>query len=336
MRVLHIAKVSGMGGTERMLLGLLPHLRSEGVDAHMLVLASDDADRFVEPLSAAGVPTQTVLMNHDVSVRALPMIVGAARRLSPDILHTHLFHADLYGQLAARFMRIPSVSTMQSVMTFFSRQPYRALARAAHANAFATIAISQHVANYLHSTGITTPSKTEVIWPGIDVGGWRADQDRRASARAGLGIPADAFVIGMTGRVTQGKGHEVLLAAFEQLGEDPTVRLVMAGAGERFGNVTALASRSPFADRIHMPGYCPDIKSVLAGFDVAVVPTTPDLDEGFGLVAVEAMAFGLPVVASSLGALTEVVADGVTGTLVRPNDDAALALALRALRDSPA
>lgn len=336
MRVLHIAKVSGMGGTERMLLGLLPRLRSEGVDAHMLVLASDDADRFIEPLRAAGVPTESAPMKHDLSLGAFRAIHRTARRLSPDILHTHLFHADVYGQLAARLMRIPGVATMQSVMPFFARQPYRSLARAAHRNAFATIAISHHVAQYLRTVGITDASKIDVIWFGIDVETAGARDDDRATARATHGIAQDAFVVGMTSRMTPGKGHEVLLAAFERLGADPAMHLVLAGDGECFAAVSAQARRSSFADRIHLLGYCSDIRDALAACDVAVVPTTPDLDEGFGLVALEAMAFGLPVVASRLGALSEVVADGVTGTLVPPADDLALASALQALHGSPA
>lgn len=335
MRVLHIAKVSGMGGTERLLLGLLPYLRREGVDAHMLVLASDEADRFVAPLRSLGVPTETVCMNHRLSARVLPAIVRSARRLSADIVHTHLFHADVYGQLAARLTGIPSVVTMQSAMPFFARQPYRSLARIAHHNAFATIAISQHVANYLHALAITNASKTHVIWPGIEVDAWNAHREHRAAERAAHGIPSDAFVIGMTGRMTPGKGHEVLFAAFERLAEDSKIHLGIAGEGECFDSFSALASRSAFASRIHMFGYCADIRDAIATFDVAVVPTTPDLDEGFGLVAVEAMASGLPVVASSLGALSEVVVDGVTGTLVAPADEVALADALRRLHESP-
>ncbi|MEY2398564.1 MAG: hypothetical protein QOJ00_1738 [Actinomycetota bacterium] len=335
MRVLHIAKVSGMGGTERMLLGLLPHLRSSNVDIHMLVLASDNADRFIDPLRAAGVPTDAVPMAHDASARVLAAIARTARRVSPDIIHTHLFHADVYGQLAARLLRIPSVTTMQSVMSFFARQPYRSLARAAHANAFATIAISHHVAAYLLQTGITTTAKIEVIWPGIEVDAWTLGAKDRATARTSYGIPSDAFVVGMSGRMTLGKGHEVVLRAFDRLAGDPRVHLLFAGDGERFASVAALAQRSPYADRIHMPGYCEDMREALAAFDVAVVATTPELDEGFGLVAVEAMACGLPVVASSLGALSEVVVDGQTGRLVPPGDDRALAAALRDLHESP-
>ena len=323
-----------MGGTERLLLGLLPYLRAQGVDAHMLVLASDDADRFVAPLRAAGVPTEAIPMKRDITTHAVRGIARSIRRLSPDILHTHLFHADVYGQLAARRTGTPSVATMHSVMSFFSRQPYRSLAAAAHGNAFATIAISHHVAKYLCATGISNAAKIDVIWPGIDTEAWQARLDDRARARSKFGIPNDCFVVGMTGRMTVGKGHEVLLDAFEEIAHDQRVHLVLAGTGENFENVTARAQRSAFTERIHLLGYCDDIRDAFAAFDVSVVPTTPDLDEGFGLVAVEAMALCLPVVASDLGAISEVVADGVTGTLVPPGDSRALAESLRELRES--
>ena len=113
MRVLHIHKITGVGGSERHLLTLLPALRERGVDARVLGLDVDgtDAPRFYRELDAAGVPARHVRCTTDVSPRMATAVVRTVRHEEPDLLHTHLVHADVYGAAAARALRIPYVST---------------------------------------------------------------------------------------------------------------------------------------------------------------------------------------------------------------------------------
>ena len=112
VRVFHVQKVSAVGGSERHLLSLLPALAEAGVETHMCVPATGRAADFIDAMSELGVPHSTVRPGPDVN----PLMVGALRReiraYRPDLVHTHLVHADLHGQLAARLARVPGVSSV--------------------------------------------------------------------------------------------------------------------------------------------------------------------------------------------------------------------------------
>ena len=113
MKVLHVHKISGIGGSERHLLTLLPALRARGIDARFLGLEVEDSDapRFFSELEEAGVPFARVRCSLDVSPRLAVAVTRAVRRAGPDLLHTHLVHGDVYGSLAAAALHVPLVSS---------------------------------------------------------------------------------------------------------------------------------------------------------------------------------------------------------------------------------
>ena len=145
MRVLHVQKVNGIGGSERHLLSLLPGLLDAGLEVRMCVLGSDGARDFVSRLDERGVPRSLISAGPDLN----PMLIGSLwrelRAYRPDLVHTHLIHADVHGQLAARLARIPAVSSVHGTHDFYGRQPYRSAATIAGRSARLTIAISDHV-----------------------------------------------------------------------------------------------------------------------------------------------------------------------------------------------
>jgi glycosyltransferase involved in cell wall biosynthesis len=161
----------------------------------------------------------------------------------------------------------------------------------------------------------------------------------RGAARAALGLPADGFAVALLGRLSDWKGQDVLARA---LAEPPLREIGAEGlvAGDPFpGNenvereLGALAAELGLGDRFRLLGFREDVDTVLGAADAVAVPSTRA--EPLGLVALEAAAAGLPVVASAQGGVTEVVRDGETGLLVAPGDHAALAGALRGLADDP-
>ena len=149
--------------------------------------------------------------------------------------------------------------------------------------------------------------------------------------RAEAGWPVDAVVLGFAGRLAHNKGADVLLDAVAQLcRQGVAVRLVLVGDGEERGSLQAQSRQLGLAAITHFAGRLPRdaMYGAIKGFDVAVVPSR---EEGFGLSALEAMAAGVPVVASRVDALQEVVVDGATGLLCRADDPASLAEALARL-----
>lgn len=175
-----------------------------------------------------------------------------------------------------------------------------------------------------------------VLYDGLPRSPVPLERDR---ARNLLGVRAERFAVALIGRISDWKGQDVLARALAEpaLSSIGAVGLVagdpLPGADETARRLDRLATELGVEDRLLRLGFREDIGTVLGAADVVVVPSTRP--EPLGLVALEAAAAGLPVVASSHGGVAEVVRDGETGRLVAPGDAAALAAALRALADDP-
>jgi glycosyltransferase involved in cell wall biosynthesis len=170
-----------------------------------------------------------------------------------------------------------------------------------------------------------------VIPNALDTGEVRSAQSR--DWRAELGWSADTVVIGFAGRLTYIKGVDLLLDAIAQLHRrGQPVRLVLVGGGDERTRLEEMMDEFDIRPITHFSGRVTraEIFSAIKGFDIAAMPSRGGL-EGFGLSALEAMAAGVPVVASQVDALAEVVIDGKTGLLFTPEDPASLADALTRL-----
>jgi glycosyltransferase involved in cell wall biosynthesis len=205
------------------------------------------------------------------------------------------------------------------------------LARRRMLRAHAVLCISRAVAEQFGPA-----PAVDVVYDGLPRSVGRAD---RAGARRELGLPEDSFVAALLGRVSDWKGQDVLARALSlrALAEVGAVGLVAGDAfpgNERYERRLAeLRDRLGLGDRLRLLGFRGDLSTVLGAADAVAVPSTRP--EPLGLVALEAGAAGLPVVASDHGGLPEVVRDGETGLLVPPGDPTALAAALRRLADDP-
>jgi glycosyltransferase involved in cell wall biosynthesis len=332
VRVLHVQKARGVGGSERHLLDLLAGLPSQRVDPRMLVLRAPGAERFTAALQRRGIDHAEVEAGPDVN----PALVARIRReigaAGADLVHTHLVHADVHGQLAARIARVPAVASMHSVHAFFTRRPFRTAEHLALGSARRVIAISEHVAAFLERYRLAARHRIRVVPYGIDADAWMSTDDERRAARERFGLHDDAFAVGMTSRLVPGKGHALAFDAVRRSHEkDPRVRLLAAGEGPLATSFEALARSSEGA--IRMLGYVEDVRTFVAACDAVVIPTEASLGEGFGLAALEAMAGGRPVVVSRAGSLPEVVGDG--GLVVPSGDAGALADAILLLAGDP-
>ncbi len=336
MRVLHVQRVSGIGGSERHLLSLLPALVARGIDARMCVLSFADAHRFVEPMVAAGVPVSTIPAGPDVNPLVVARLARQIRALRPDIVHTHLIHGDSHGQAAARLCSVAGVSSFHGCHPFYEREPYRGAARLAGRSSRRTIAISHHLGRYLVDHRLTAADRVRVVHYGIDSTGWRLGDGERAAERARLGLAADELVVGVSSRLIPEKGHADLIDAMAIAGRtNDRLRLLIAGDGSLRAPLEARAAAALPAGSYRFLGFVEDIRGFMNACDVFVFPTTPAFGEGFGLAALEASAVGLPIVATAVGPIPEVVADGESGRLVPARAPAALAAAIGELAADP-
>jgi glycosyltransferase involved in cell wall biosynthesis len=328
VNVLHIHKVTGVSGSEGHLLALLPALRERGIDARFLGLdvPGSDAPRFYAALDELGVPHRSVRCGPDVSPRLARDVARAIRVERPDLVHTHLVHADVYGGLGARLLGVPSVSTRHNDDRYLLG-PFRYVDRAFARPARRLIAISDAVRRFLEQAG-HDPAKLVTIHYGLD----ELPSARSKPTPAEAGIPADTPLALAVGRLIAQKDHATLLHAFARVRSAlPQAQLAILGGGPLEAETRALARELGLGDAVSLPGRT-DTRDWLERADVFVHTSRW---EGFGIVLLEAMLASLPVVATRVSAVPEVVQDAETGLLVAEGDVDGVASALRALLGDP-
>ncbi len=323
MRVLHVITSLARGGAENHLLLLAAGQARAG---HAVAVAG-----LKEPSELAGAFRACGVGAHALDLRRygdpLPVVRLRAlvRAFRPDLVHAHLPPAELYARLALMGRRTPLVITRHNDERFAPVAGQRLLSRWCAARAARVICISGAVRRW---------TAGDARGPGLDgalcvVIPYALPPSPDAVAAPDLAGPAP--LVGTLARLVPQKGLEVLLDAFARLASP--ARLVIAGDGPLRAALERRAAALDLAGRVRLLGPRADAAAVMAALDLFVLPSRW---EGFGLVLLEAMAAGRPVVASRVSAIPEVVADGETALLVPPGDAAALAAAMQALLDDPA
>jgi glycosyltransferase involved in cell wall biosynthesis len=329
VRVLHVHKLRGVGGSENHLLALLPALRARGLDARFLGLDDPEvgAPGFYAELDRLGVPFRQLRCGADVSPRMAREVKAVVREEAPDLLHTHLVHADVYGAFASRSTGVPFVSSRHNDDRYLLG-PFRFVDRAFARRALRLIAISNAVRRFLIEAGHPA-EKIETIHYGLD-----ALPDRPSEVTPDdAGVPADAPLLLAIGRLTPQKDHATMLEAFGEVhAHRPEAVLAILGIGPLEAETRAAITRLGLDGAVVLPGRV-EIRDWLERASIFVHTARW---EGFGLVLLEAMLAALPVVATRVSAVPEVVAEGRTGLLVEPGDATALADALDVLLAHPA
>lgn len=333
MRVLHLVKATRISGAERHLLILLTALRERDVDARLVLLVEPRnlMHDLVAEAQQRAIPVERLIIRHHADVTVARRVRALLRAQKPDILHTHLIHADLYGALATVLTGTILITSRHNDDPFRRRFPVRMLHRLLWRRARYGILISEAIRRFVIDVEGAPPHKLRVIHYGIEYTPVTPAEvySARQAVRAELSLSADTPLLGMACRLTAQKGLADALAAFAMIhNEYPLARLVIAGDGELLASLQAQARSLGIADFVHFLGWRSDVPQLMAGLDVFLMPSHW---EGFGLVLIEAMSKRLPVVASRVSAIPEVVADGETGYLVPPRSPSALAQAIRRL-----
>ena len=271
---------------------------------------------------------------------ALQRLVGFFRRHRPDIVHTHSSKAGILGRIAARWAGVPRIVHTAHGWSFTRGQPphvrrlYVELERmcARRCDLIVVVANTDREEALAHGLGV--PAQYRLIRSGIEIGVYRDIATTRAEARARIGVPADAFVVGCVGRLSPQKAPLDLVAAFSQMASTRrNAHLVLVGDGPLRAEVLAAVGRARLGGRVHLPGMRRDVPELLPAFDVLALSSRW---EGLPRVFPEAMAAGLPIVATRVDGATEAILDGITGFLVDLGDERAMAARLSDLAGDPA
>ncbi len=331
MRVVHLIKVTGISGAERHLLMLLSGLRETGIDTQLILLVEpkNPVDEMVEEAEERNIPVQRVVIYHHLDVTLYWRLWRLLRQLQPDILHTHLWHADFFGIPAGRVARKATLLTgRHNDDAFRYRRPVRWINRILWKLVKGGTAISSAIRDFSIAIEGVSPNKVSTVRYGTEHESVSAEtiESARLAIRRELGVGDDAIVVGMVGRFVEQKGFLYGIQGMAPLIDRiEHLHLLIAGDGDLRDELEAEARQLGIQDRVHFLGWRTDIPRVMASLDIFLMPS---LWEGFGMVLLEAMSKRVPVVASDVSAIPEIVVDGETGLLVPPRDPIAITQAL--------
>jgi glycosyltransferase involved in cell wall biosynthesis len=334
MKVLHVITSLIRGGAETHLVELARGEVDRGVGVTVAYLKDEPYWR--DALVKAGVAVEPLAMARYGDPRPIARLRAAMRCIRPDVLHAHLPPAELYARLAlaAGGPARAFVLTRHNDEGFYSGPRHRQLGAWVARRADLVIAVSDAVRDHTHRYLGVSPAKTRTIRHGIDLEPFaRVASAERNRLRAEWGAVDDTVVFGIVGRLVPQKALHVLLegyARYRALTSRPS-RLVVVGYGPLETELKARSLELGLADAVLWAGFRDDIPAVMSSFDVFALSSQC---EGFGLVLLEAMAAGKPVVATQVSAIPEVVEDGVTGLLGPAADPDAFSAAMMQLEDT--
>jgi L-malate glycosyltransferase len=323
LRIVHIISSLECGGMERFVLRLAAAQRRRGHDASILGIRGGPLD---EQAAAAGVPVH-VIGRGNIGVRVAKHALAMAR-LRPDVVHAHnptSMHYALLGQMAAFVSRrVLGGGPLPAFVVTDHRGIFRTPTRFEWSRTDAVVAVSDDTAKICGAVG--KAKRIEVIENGI---AFEPPVNSREAVREALGL-GDGPVCVTVANLLPVKNHRVLVKALARVRDSgaPLTALFVGQGSEREAVETLAADRALGPDRLRILGFRTDIPDLLGASDIFVLASQ---NEGLPLAILEAMSAGLPIVATSVGGIPEVVRDGVHGLLVPPGDPAALADALLAL-----
>lgn len=322
-RALLLSPSSVPGGAERAFAGLAHHLPELGVDVRAVLLQPGPLEGW---LHAVGCPVEVIDAGRTRHLhRTCPVLTRlSAQARTADVVVSNQSKGHVYGGLAAAAARRPAIWWQQGT-------PTRSAIDLVAARVPAAAVVASSNDSVAAQRRLTPRRRIERIHLGIDLTKIRASTGSGAAVRRTHGW-GEAPLVGIVGRLEQWKGQDVFLRAVARIATaHRSARFIVVGGavlgweGDYPQRLRRLATELGIADRVEFVGHQDDVYPWFDALDVVVHAST---GEPFGLVLVEAMALGKPVVATAAGGPTEIIEDGVSGVLVPPGDHEAMAVAI--------
>lgn len=331
VKVLHVIDTGGPGGAETVFATVVTGLEARGF-RNLAVVGRDDW--LCSKLRSMGNEPRVLPSTGSFNTHYLRSLVELIRAEQPDVIVAHMLGPAVYCSIAGCFARTPTIAVFHGQSDFSAEEPFARLKSSAiRLGARRVVFVSDMLRDALASRLRLPAAKYSVICNGVDVD--RICTASPAPLRKDLDLPPDAFLIGAIGNVRPPKAYDVLLkAARIAIDQAPKFRFIVAGdtSTPLYRELHELRTRLGLDRHFHFLGFRADTAEVLRALDAYVLSSTT---EGFSIACCEAMAAGVPVVATRSGGPEQILDGGRCGLLARPEDPHALAAALLRMANSP-
>jgi glycosyltransferase involved in cell wall biosynthesis len=320
-----------MGGAERLMVPILQYLSRAHFEPFVCAMQSKDGNPMADELRALSVPVECLDIKHLRDLDAIPRLTRYLKKVGADLVHTQLEAANILGNISAKLLHLPSVCTIHVMPSLDVKTKTKLHQRVEwfvlRHFCDRVISVSEEARQYHIEISGSAPKQVTTIFNGIDLSAF-VDMNytaERAHVRGVLGIPPDAHVLTTIAVLRPPKGIQYMIRALPAvLAAHPNTYYLVVGSGSHQDGLIEEAHRAGVSERVIFAGMRRDVPRLLAASDVFVLPT---LTEALPTVLAEAMAARLPIIASRVGGIPEMVADSQNGILLAPEDVDGLARA---------
>jgi glycosyltransferase involved in cell wall biosynthesis len=327
LRPLIILDCPELSGPAKGVLQILSVMVARSIDPLVVNFRYPGRDgEFCREARARGLTVMEVESRSRADWRFLTDIVAGASRHGVNFVQSHTFKANLAAFMICRRTRWPWVAFAHGYTQdrwrarVYNRADQLLMRKPTH-----VCAVAESVAQIVRRAGRRGP--ISIVPNAIEAGAAPPSVDERRELRNSFGLEPQQFVLACAGRLSREKGVDVLLAAARDfVAETPEVRVLIAGAGPEAHDLARQASAAALADRVRLLGWIPQPQQLMAAADLVVLPSR---SEGLPNVALESYEVGTPVLATNVGAISQVILEGQTGWVVQPDSVSALLDGLR-------
>ena len=330
--VLHVRVVSGTGdGPEQTVLNSPRFLRELGYDSYCAYMRSPTdmgyesiADRAIQ----FGAPLISIDDRGPLDVRVISQMLKVCRNKRVAIWHGHDYKSNALGVLLRKFWKMRLVSTVHGWVKYTRRTPlYYGIDRLALRSYDHVVCVSEDLHNRCLEAKVPA-HRLQVIHNGIDCSQFQRTQSVE-TAKGQLGVPHGRLLIGAVGRLSVEKGFEFLIRSVDQLiREGLDIGLIIVGEGDQHAELSSLIRSLNQRERIQLLGFQSEMLPLYEAMDVFAMSS---IREGLPNVILEALAMGIPILATEVAGLPDVITDGKTGFLVPIGDESAWTMKLKKL-----
>lgn len=324
VRILHIIWSLDLGGAEQVVVDLVRNLDRKIYTP--VVCCLNDKGRNAPRVEKEGIKVIAMNKAPKFDLFLILQLVRLIRREEIDLIHTHLFTANLWGRIAAWIAGVPAVSSEHGMDVW--RSPFHLkLDSMLTPVSKRMIFVSEGVRKFYAAKNPSLNGRGRVVYNGINIGLFADHETTPKKAKHALGLPPDTKVVGIVGRLVPEKAHEDFIDAVRiLLEEDPSIIGLVIGEGECEKALHKKVYDLGLDKSIRFAGYRNNLQDLYPAMDVFVMSS---LREGMPLTMLEAMAAGVPVVATEVGGIPECIRDKQSGLLVPVRNPRALAGAIR-------